>query len=339
MYGERDNPYTVITQMGQRLESSAAPHEILPLTVETVGLTLKLPYVAVTIEEEGKEIVLASYGNYKVPALKIPLVYHSELMGTLALGSRSWNDEFSSSERKLLNDLAPQVAIAIKNVRLTDDLKRARQKLVNTREEERKRLRRDLHDSLGPELAGLAMQMDAAKNLIYQKPDMVSNLLTQMNQKLRSTIDDIREIVYALRPPVLDEFGLIYAIIEQIEKLKRAGNQIEINFEAPESVPELPAAVEAAIYRIVQEAVTNVVKHSKAKNCWIKLWINRDIFIEIVDDGVGIKSERKGIGLHSMKERAEELGGRCSIKDHSDRGTIVSTRIPLPLEADDHESN
>lgn len=338
MYGERDNPYVVLTQMGKQLESTLAPHDILPTSVETLAKKLKLPYVAIMVERDGKEVVAASTGTYKEPTLRIPLIYQGESMGTLLLSSRSLHDEFSTSERNLLNDLAPQVGIAIYNVRLTEDLRRARKKLVNAREEERKRLRRDLHDSLGPELAGLTMQMDAAQNMLYEKPEQVSELLTQMNNKLKLTIGDIREIVYALRPPVLDEFGLIYAIREQVIKLNQAGNEINIVVTAPELMPELPAAVEAAAYRIVQEAVTNVIKHSKAQNCYINIEINDDLLIEVVDDGSGFNGQRKGIGSISMKERAEELGGFCVIERVLNQGTKVLSRIPIPKGEDIYES-
>ncbi|MFP3122599.1 GAF domain-containing sensor histidine kinase [Ectobacillus funiculus] len=332
MYGERDNPYTVIAELGQRLESSPVQHEILQVSIETVARSLKLPYAAITIFKDGSEVISASVGNRKKLTLNIPLIYQSERVGSMLLSARSLHDDFSSKERRLLNDLAPQIAIAVNNVRLTTKLQNARKQLVSTREEERKRIRRDLHDGLGPELAGLLMQMDAAKNLLYQNPDKVFELLTQMNGRLKFTIQGIRELVYGLRPPVLDEFGLIYAVREQVEKLKQTNNLIQLMLDVPESLPELSAAVEAACFRIIQEALTNVIKHSTAETCSIKIWIENDLCIKVTDDGIGIDHQRKGVGLLSMKERAEELGGQCTFETLDRKGTVVYARLPINKE-------
>ncbi|MGE5701613.1 MAG: GAF domain-containing sensor histidine kinase [Clostridia bacterium] len=328
MYGERDRPYVVLTRLGQRLESLFASQDVLHVVVETLAQTLKLPYVAVSIKADREEIV-AVFGQRVEPVLRVPLIYQSEHVGQLLLSPRASDEVFPLHERKLLAEIARQVGIAVHNVQLTTDLQRARERLVTAREEERRRLRRDLHDSLGPELASLSMLTAAAQNLLTNRPEDVQDILAQMNQKLTSVIGDIRQIVYALRPPVLDELGLAYAIREQADTINRPDGQLRIVVDGPDQLPVLPAAVEVAAYRIVQEAITNVVRHAGARQCHIRFQVDEALHLEVKDDGVGWTEKRKGVGLNSMKERAEELRGTFQINNHQDGGTMVYVRLPL----------
>ena len=194
-------------------------------------------------------------------------------------------------------------------MRLTADLQRWRERLVNAREgEERRRLRRDLHDGLGPQLATLTLRLDAARNLLGTEPKAADALLAGLKTQVQAAISDIRRLVYDLRPPALDELGLIPAIREQAANYGQNG--LKISVEAPERLPVLPAAVEVAAYRIAQEAMTNIVRHAKAQACHVRLSVNHQLELEITDDGIGLPEERRaGVGLPSMRERVAELGG------------------------------
>jgi signal transduction histidine kinase len=211
---------------------------------------------------------------------------------------------------------------------LTESLQQARERLVTTREEERRRLRRDLHDGLGPALASLTFKVDAARNLLAQDSARADRLLAEVRQQAQEAITDIRRLVYNLRPPALDEFGLLSVLREQVAHYQHQG--LEVAFEAPPTLPPLPAAVEVATYRIAQEALTNVARHAQAQHCFLRLAIDAEtVQLTISDDGQGIPAgHRIGVGLHTMHERASELGGSCTITPRPSGGTAIQVWLP-----------
>jgi signal transduction histidine kinase len=192
----------------------------------------------------------------------------------------------------LLEDLARQAEVAVHAVRLTADLQRSRERLVATREEERRRLRRDLHDGLGAQLAGLNVQAGTLRRLIPQDPDAADEMVVELRKELRGAIADIRRLVYDLRPPALDDLGLAEALRRLAERYGSEDEQPRVAVETSEELPTLPAAVEVAVYRIAQVALTNVARHAKARNCMVRLAVDVDVRLEIVDDGVGIPAGR-----------------------------------------------
>lgn len=212
-------------------------------------------------------------------------------------------------------------------------LQQAHQRLVTAVEEERRRLRRDLHDGLGPALASLGLKLAAAKQLLRRDPDSVESLLSQMIAQNQEMVSDVRRLVYGLRPPVLDERGLAEAIRAHVLHGQSGGLQIEVG-ELPDGLPPLPAAVEVAAYRIALEALTNVIRHAQAGHCVVRFaQIGNGhasaLQIEIIDDGIGLPRElRAGVGLRSMRERAEELGGTLVGKPMP-RGTRILATLPL----------
>jgi signal transduction histidine kinase len=332
-YGERDDPYAVISRLGRRLEAPLAPDTVLPTLVETIAQALKLPYVAILLKEGEGFRTTAAYGAPRGEPETLPLVYQREELGRLVLSPRAPGEGCSDADRRLLEDLARQAEVAVHAVRLTTDLQSSRERLVATREEERRRLRRDLHDGLGAQLAGLSVQAGALRRLIPRDPDAADELVVELREELRSAISDIRRLVYDLRPPALDDLGLAEALRRLAERYGSEGEQLRVSVEAPEDLPGLPAAVEVAVYRITQEALTNVARHAQAHSCVVRLAVNEDVALEIVDDGVGIPAGRgAGVGLSSMHERASELGGSCVVQSVPKGGTQVLVRLPLPKE-------
>jgi signal transduction histidine kinase len=334
MYGERDDPYAVVSRLGERLEATLAPEAVLPTITETVREALKLPYAAITLTENGAAPrIAASVGKPVEKPLRLPLTYQSEPVGELLLGPRAPGETFGPADRRLLEGLARQAGVAAYAVRLTTDLQRSRERLVAAREEERRRLRRDLHDGLGAQLAGLNVQAGTLRRLIGRDPAAADELVVELREELRGAIADIRRLVYDLRPPALDDLGLVAALHQLAERYGAEGEQLRVSVEAPDDLPHLPAAVEVAIYRIAQEALTNVVRHARAQKCVVRLAVDEDVTLEIVDNGVGIPAERTaGVGLSSMYERTAELGGRCVVEPASKSGTRVLVRLPLPKE-------
>jgi signal transduction histidine kinase len=271
--------------------------------------------------------------------LRLPLVYQHEPIGELILAPRAPGEAFTPADRRLLEDLARQAAAAAHAVRLTldlqrltTDLQRAREHLVSAREEERRRLRRDLHDGLGPALAAQTLKVGSARALLTRDPSSADALLAGLEADIAAALADIRRLVYNLRPPTLDELGLLGAIRQHAAQYGGNGaSGLQIAVEAPEALLPLPAAVEVAAYRIVQEALTNVVRHAQARTCRIRLTLDDGLGLEIADDGVGLPTMRHaGVGLTAMRERAAELGGTCEITPAPGGGTHVCARLPLP---------
>jgi signal transduction histidine kinase len=223
--------------------------------------------------------------------------------------------------------------MAVHAVQLSEDLQRSRERLVVAREEERRRIRRDLHDGLGPALAWLAMQADGARGWTHADPDRADEALADITARAQAALQDIRRLVYDLRPPALDELGLVGALRQSAAN---SPNGLSIDVDAPERLPGLSAAVEVAAYRIAQEALNNVARHSRAQNCSVTISASNELRLEISDDGVGLPSDvRAGVGLISMRERAAELGGSCVIESERGRGTRVIATLPLARQEDE----
>jgi signal transduction histidine kinase len=333
MYGERDDPYAVTSRLGRRLEAALAPESVLSTIAETIAQALKLPYAAILLKEGENFRSAAAYGSPRGEPETLPLVYQREEIGRLVLSPRSPGESFSDADRRLLEDLARQAEVAVHAVRLTADLQRSRERLVATREEERRRLRRDLHDGLGAQLAGLNVQAGTLRRLIPQDPAAADEMAVELREELRAAISDIRRLVYDLRPPALDDLGLAEALRQLAARYDSKDKPLRVQVKAPENLPGLPAAVEVAVYRITQEALTNVARHAQAKTCVVQLVVNEDVLLQIVDDGVGIPAGRSaGVGLSSMRERASELGGSCVVEKATKSGTRVLVRLPLPEE-------
>jgi signal transduction histidine kinase len=326
LYGRRNEPYAALAQLGERLEGTLAPGAVLPAIVSAVREALRLPYVAVRLADDAPPVTA---GEPVATTETLPLVHQGEPVGSLVLGLRPGEAGFSPADRRLLGDLARQAGVAVSTVRLTADLQRSRERLVTAREEERRRLRRDLHDGLGAQLAGLTVQTGVLRGLICRDPAAAEALAGELRGELRTAIADIRRLVHGLRPPALDELGLVGALQRLAESCGADGLAVEV--DVPGALPTLPAAVEVAAYRIVQEALTNVVRHAGARSCRVRLGADAGaLTVEVTDDGTGIAAAvTPGVGLSSMRERAAETGGACEVTAAPDGGTRVLARLPL----------
>jgi signal transduction histidine kinase len=336
MFGERHNPYEVISRLSARLEANLSPGTLLPGIAETIAQTLKLPYVSIAIKDGDAFKTDAVWGQPadqgRITAL--PLVYGQETVGQMVIGQVAGDKTLSGTEQQLLANIARQTGIAVHAVQLTAELQQSRLHIVTAREEERRRLRRDLHDGLGPTLASHTLKIGAARALIESSPDMADTILADLENSLATSLADIRRLVYNLRPPALDQLGLAGALCDFVEQYgvsDPASDVPDFTVHIPESLPVLPAAVEVAAYRIVQEAANNVVRHAQARHAEIAIGANGALDITVSDDGRGLPEHvHYGVGLSSMRERAEELGGYCSIENRAGGGTHLHARIPIP---------
>jgi signal transduction histidine kinase len=259
--------------------------------------------------------------------LDVGLPFAGESIGRLTVQARDPGEPFSAAGRSLLESLASQVSVAARAVALTQALQASRERLVATLEEERRRLRRDLHDGLGPTLAGIALGIDTVHRALPDDgPPETADLLTALREEAERAVTDIRRIAYNLRPPVLDERGLVGAIREHATRL--GGTTVTV----PGPLPPLPAAVEVAAYRIAVEAMTNASRHAPGAAVEVSLSVNGHLELQVADAGAGLPPGfQAGVGLRSMRERAAELGGECVLNPRDPHGTVV--RASLPLEA------
>jgi two-component system NarL family sensor kinase len=274
----------------------------------------------------------ASYGispTGRDQHIALPLIYQNERVGRLDLSPRSQGESFKPAEKDLLSDLARQIGVAAHTVLLTENLQHSRERIVTAREEERRRLSRDLHDGLGPQLVSLGFKVEAAQNILVDDPLAVEDLLAQLKAQIKSSLGDVRRIAYDLRPPALDQLGLLPAIQEHITFLELPGD-LKITLEAPQYTPDLPAAIEVAAYRIVLEAVTNISQYAQASQAAVRLKFNHWLEIDVTDDGLGIPEViSPGVGISSMRERTSELGGTSTIAPRPQGGTRLLARLPL----------
>lgn len=328
MYGERDEPYQVLTRLGQRLEAAIEPAAALPLTVETVAHALKLPYVAIKLKQAHMLQTAVSFGTIQNEVTVFPLVYAGETMGELIAAQRAPNEPLSPADHQLLHDLAQQISVTAHAILLSADLEQARQRIVATREEARRRLGSDLHDGVGHQLTGLARQVETAVSLLEQQPTIAGQMLTAVTQQLNAAISQVRHLAHQLHPPELELLGLAGALRERA----LTHPTLTIRLDAPESLPPLPPTVETAAYYIVLEALTNVEKYADVRVCRLRLeLVDSELEIEVSDDGPGLMvGHTNGLGLLSMQARAAEVGGTCRIESSATGGTHVIACLPCP---------
>jgi two-component system NarL family sensor kinase len=322
MYGDRADPVLLVSRLGVELSTTASGFAGVAAAVRTA---LKLPYVG--IEREGQPI--ASDGALPVETVTEDLGYDGDVVGTLTVGLRPGERRLADADRRILATVAAPLAVALHAVVVSAELQRSREQIVEAREEERRRLRRELHDGLGPTLTGIAFAADAAANHV-RDPERVEQLLAALRRDARAALADVRRVVEDLRPPALDELGLVGALRQRADQLgwRADGTAVRIQVDAPELVPALPAAVEVAAYRIATEALTNVARHSRAEAAVLRLRCEGPLEVSVTDDGPPLGPWLPGVGLRAMHDRALELGGSFSAGPTS-RGGVVQASLPV----------
>jgi signal transduction histidine kinase len=267
------------------------------------------------------------------------LIAYGETVGTLAYAR---GRATRTSDARLLEDLARQLGGVLHARNLVSALQQTRERLVLTREEERRRLRRDLHDGVGPALAGLILKVDTIGNVLPAHADAqpARDRLRLLREDVQATVLDVRRVVEGLRPPALDELGLAVALRQATARLA-ADVRLAVAVHVPEALPPLPAAVEVAAFRIAVEATTNVVRHAGATSCTITLTAAPTrLLVTITDNGRGLDTPADGRnvaaagnGMATMRERAEELGGTVTVTSVVGDGTVIAAEMPLGIGA------
>lgn len=329
-YGDRARPYQVARSLAEHLRQTVDPADTPTLLCETVVGSLGMPAAAVRVESRTGLRQLAALGAHDREGESFPLTYEGVPIGDLHVSPRTGQPALDRQDREVLQLLADQASPAIASLRLYEDLQASRKQLVLAREEERRRLRHDLHDGLGPALSGLRLQVDA---VVAGVPggSAAAAPLAGVSAGIGQAISELRRITDGLSPAALGSEGLAGALRQLADRLNASTVRISLDV-TPNPLPPLPAAVEVAIYRISGEALNNVVRHSGATDVRLVVRVDdQDVTVEAQDNGAGfpVHADGVGVGLRSMAERAEELGGRFSAANDL-QGAVVRAVFPRP---------
>ena len=332
MYGERDNPYRAIKLLRERLSPAMDPSALSRTIAEGLQQTLKVPHVAVELAMPDGSVSTELAGRPRMagwPAITVALEHGDTYVGRIVVAQRDLNTAFTAADLRLLEDLAHHAGVSAYAARATLDLERSRDRLVAAREDERQRLRRDLHDGLGPSLSGMRMALEAARVGLTKDPDAAERLLRRIDDETASAASVLRRVVEDLRPAELDDVGLVGALRRRASTFTHPG-ALAVTVESS-SLPPLDAATELATYRIVVEGITNAARHSGGRRIDVRIGVNDAlVMIEIEDDGSGgAIAAAAGVGIESMRARAADLGGCCEFRPSRTGGTLVVARLPL----------
>lgn len=327
-YGEREEPYAVVRELGRRLGEALDPDSVLPTVARTVAGSLRLPYVGIELVTSDGERIVASHGTPGDATVRLPLIYQQAILGHLLASPRPGERALAHRDLEVLEALAGQAGVAAHGVHVTGELRRARERLVVAREEERRRLLRDLHDELGPRLASHALLVDAARTALARDQQRADALLAELAQETRRSVEEVRRIARGLRPPALAGLGLAEALRDAAAQCASSHLDVVVDV-ADEVLTSIP--VETAAYHVAREALANVLRHSDASWCAVRLHrADGALVLEVEDDGRGVSAGAvSGIGFHSMRERPAEVGGECSIGHRPGGGTRVIAVFPL----------
>ncbi|WP_372632004.1 GAF domain-containing sensor histidine kinase [Cohnella sp.] len=362
MYGEQHDPYTVLLELGNRLKEPLAPEAALETVSKTVKEALRLPYAGIKLFRNGQPLLVASVGDPPADTHGIPLISEGEEIGSLIVATRSPGEAFNEADHRMLGILSRHAGTVLHSARqkmdiglLIGELQQSREQLIMAREEERRSMRNNLHDEIAPRLASMKLTASLVEDWIRNDPPKAILFMSRFREEIGKTVEDIRGIVYDLRPPALDELGLVGALRQRAEQLldvqiAAGAEPMRIEIESPAPLPALPAAIEVGTYRIVTEALVNVVKHSRAERCRVRIELSdetSELRLSVSDNGIGLyhrasrHGPHDGVGLTSIRERTAELGGVCRFESPAEGGTVVSAALPVKVETGkgDHDGN
>jgi signal transduction histidine kinase len=332
LYGQRRDPYAAMTGLAGKLSTAVAPSDMLTVIVETVTHALRLPYAAVTVGDD--PIPAAVAGRPPARVADLALRHVGQPVGVLSVGLRDGARALDPTDEHLLVDVARQAGAVAHTVRLTRNIQLAYDRLATARDEERHRIRRDMHDELGPLLAGVVLGLGAARRAADGRLPEQAELLARLQAQVREGLDDVKRLIADLRPTALDELGLVAALERHAYLLSTDDESgVRVQVRTSGSLPALPSDVEVAAYRICLEALANAVRHGRATSARVCLELrDGDLHLRIEDDGIGLPEPMSshGLGLSSMAARARDVGGSCTVTRRPSGGTIVDARLPLP---------
>ncbi len=323
LFGDRPDPLQAATHVADRIGDDPV------LALRAIREALVLPYASLRADGQ----TLATSGTEVTHTRTLPLQLGGDAVGEVVVGLRAGDLTLAASDADVLRIVAPLLAQTLRAQALARDLQTSRNTAITAIEEERRRLRRDLHDGLGPTLSGVAFATDAARNQLHDDPAAADVLLERLRADTSAAIAEVRRLVEGLRPPALDELGLLGAMRQHAATLHADGGAaLQVTISAPDPLPALSAAAEVTAYRIVVEALTNVARHAAATKAAVAIDVaGDDLHLTVQDDGQGARSWRPGVGMSSMRERAEQVGGTLTARPRAEGGRVEAL-IPLGTE-------
>lgn len=329
LFGARSDPYAALLRLGRDLESYLPADTVLQLLVERVRHAVRVPYAAVLLDgASGRDQHHAS-GSRTATVIAVALRHRGELVGHLSVSPRPPDEDLATADREVLEAMAAQAGAAVQAARLHARVQASTARRVAAVEEERRRVRRDLHDGLGPALAGIGLGLENAARRVRPTDEATADLLIRLTEEVQGAIGSVRGLVYGLRPPALDELGLEGALRTALTT-PTEGMNVDLHVDGLETTERLPAAVEVAAYRIAVEAVANAHRHGGARRCSVTIVDNGALTVTVSDDGGGLPHDwRAGVGITSMRERTGELGGTLTLLPREGGGTEVVATLPI----------
>jgi signal transduction histidine kinase len=329
VYGRTGDPASAVSRLGERLSAMLPPDGVPEAIVDVISESLGVQDVAVLGGVDGGQRILAQRGELPSGSgvLEVPLIGSEGPVGRLVVGPRERNEELTGTDRRMLEELGRHAGPAVHAALLEAEVRRARTALIVAREEERRRLRRDLHDGLGSYLVGIRFGIAGVRRHV---PETQAVQLDRIAEQAAAAAGEVRRILDDLQPGPLEHVGLLDALQELADQAGRTAS-LDVSIACPHVLPVLPPSLEVAAYQVTREAVTNVVRHSAARSCRLRV-VAEDgrLLLEVLDDGMGIPPDaRPGVGLGSMRARAEGLGGRLTIARAPGGGTLVRADLPL----------
>ena len=319
LYGAVDQPARVVSALAERLERAVEMEEVLPVVVEALASRLRLPYVAIRY---GNGTLLAGHGAPRPAVEELPLHHRGQHVGTLIVAPRRGTDGLDGRDRAALAEIARHAGAAVHAVGLADALRQSRDAVVEAREQERRRLRRELHDRAASTLAGVLLGLERLR--YGHDPELTETL----HRETAEVLDLVRHFMDDLRPTVLDDLGLAGAVHARAADLE-AATGLAVGVRVPTPLEGLPAAVEVAAYWVVAEGLRNVQRHARARTCEVTVERTAAVLTAFVaDDGIGMAGAPPGIGLRSLRERVEEAGGALTAETGVGGGTSLTARFP-----------
>jgi signal transduction histidine kinase len=333
VYGKRATPYEVLSEFSERMGETFATDDILPRMAAIVAGGTGASSAAVLLDLGGRlrEVARSTpNGTATGERHEFEVRHQGELLGAIAVEMPA-SDPMNPSKEKLVRDLAAQAGLVLRNVRLIEDLRASRQRLVAAQDEERRKLERNLHDGAQQQLVALAVQLRLAEQMVGKDPDKERELLHRLQGAAGEALEELRDLARGIYPPLLADKGLAAALEAQARR-----SPVTVSVDA-DGVGRYPQEIEAAVYFCSLEALNNIAKYAKATSASMRLRReNGHLRVEIADDGVGFDpvAAREGTGLRGMADRLDAVGGRLEISSTPGTGTRIAGIVPLDAAAD-----
>jgi signal transduction histidine kinase len=349
VYGERATPYEVMSELAERMGESFGEDDLLPRIARAIGegtraeradvwlrVGTQLRHAANWPGDQGDGSMIPLTGEELPDGIPgdtaVPVIDRGEILGALSL-SEAPGEAVSDAERRLLDGVASQAGVALRNIRLTEELRdnlaqlmASRQRLVTAQDEQRRKLERDIHDGAQQQLVAMSVKAKLAETMMERDPDVARRIVGELRTESQEALESLRDLARGIYPPLLADEGIAAALEAQARR-----SSVEVTVRA-ESIGRESQEVEAAVYFCCLEALQNIAKYANARSAEVVLTRSDGVLrFEVRDDGVGFDPEttKRGTGLQNMADRVEALGGRVEVRTDVGAGTTVVGTIPV----------